>query len=339
MTLKEIAKEAGVSVSTVSRVINKKTPSPASKEVQDKIWSIVRRTGYRPNVNARSLKMGTAGMSASSGTRTLACIFARSGDATSDPFFSQIARAMEAEAYGNNYILKYSFSVHDIAAPDLLRQMKQDQADGVVILGRFKKQLLKDLSQTRQPVLYAGLNNIDSAIDQITCNGYDASLQAMDYLWQLGHRRIAYLGETSHEVRFKGYQEFLARRKSDVGPSFIVNTEQTAEGGYYGACRLLEQTKTLTAVFCANDMTAIGAMRAMKDMGREVPKDISIIGIDDIDLAQYVSPLLTTVHIPLDEIGKQAARTLIDRIEGGHKLPMKVELPFYIVKRQSCRFI
>lgn len=95
-------------------------------------------------------------------------------------------------------------------------------------------------------------------------------------------------------------------------------------------------TTPFSAVFCANDATAVGAIKGFQENGYQVPGDISVIGIDDIEMASYVTPMLTTVHIPINELGRQAAKTLIDRIEKGHSLPYKMELPFSLAKRDSC---
>ena len=135
MTLKEIAREAGVSISTVSRVINKNSTNVASKEVQDRIWEIVRRTGYTPNATARSLKTGAA-KAADSPTRSIACLYARAEDSNSDLFFSTLARSIEKEAFKHNYVLKYSFTGIDIHHPNTFRLITDNHVDGVVVLGR-----------------------------------------------------------------------------------------------------------------------------------------------------------------------------------------------------------
>ena len=98
----------------------------------------------------------------------------------------------------------------------------------------------------------------------------------------------------------------------------------------------MKRTQEMTAIFCPNDLTAIGVMRALQEAGLRIPTDISVISIDDIDMAQYLSPMLTTIHVPLDEMGQTAAKILIDRIQGGHHLPMKISLPFYLAVRESC---
>ena len=98
----------------------------------------------------------------------------------------------------------------------------------------------------------------------------------------------------------------------------------------------MEAKSDITAIFCANDNTAIGAIKAIREKGYRIPEDISIIGVDDIETSQYISPMLTTVHIPMEEMGQLAAKILIDRINGGHRIPLKTLLPFYIAKRDTC---
>lgn len=336
MTLKEIAQEAGVSISTVSRVINQNNTKAASKEVQDRIWEIVRKTGYTPNPTAQSLQKGTNNAE-SRHTHSIACIYARTQNASIEPFWDQLTRSIEQEAFRKNYILKYSFSAFDLKNPITYQTISGNKVDGVAVLGRFDKQLLTLLKQNYRHVVYVGLNNVDEKFDQVTCDGCQASIKAMEHLIQLGHTDIGYIGEKRNEDRYIGYCYALNQHKLPLKPSYVADVLLSSEGGYQGAIKLLKQTKDITAVFCANDLTAIGALRAFRDMGVSVPGNISVISIDDIDTAQYLSPMLTTVHIPLDELGQTTAKTLIDRIEGGHRLPMKICLPFYIAKRESCK--
>lgn len=335
MTLKEIAAEAGISISTVSRVINKSSKSPASKEVQDRIWEIVRRTGYTPNATARDLKMrGFEG--AEPRSRSIACLFARVADAETDTFFSSLARSLEKEAFKHNYILKYSFSAFDIHHPSTFRLISDNHVDGVAVLGRCDKQLLKFLKPYFKSVAYTGLNNLDAKYDQIICDGYQASITAVRHLLSLGHTKIGYIGEVENEDRYRGFCTAMNEAQLPIRKNSIINVPLSSEGGYRGAGLLFDQDAETTAVFCPNDNTAIGAMRAIKEHGLSIPEDISIISIDDIDTAQYLTPMLTTVHVPVEDMGKMAAKILIDRIEGGHSLPMKISLPYYIANRESC---
>jgi len=334
MTLKEIASEAGVSISTVSRVINKNGTNAASKEVQNRIWEIVRRTGYTPNTAARNLKHGIT-TAAEMSPRSIACLFART-DTVSDLFFSSLSRSIEQEAFKRNYVLKYSFSSFDITHPNTFRLITDNHVDGVVILGRCDKPLLKLLKKHFNYVVYTGLNGIEAQYDQIICDGYQATLTAIDYLVKLGHTKIAYIGETEAEARYIGYQDALKSHQFLLQKQYIADVILSSEGGYLGAKKLLAAGCDATSFFCCNDITTIGAMRAFQEAGLKIPGDISIISIDDIDTAQYLNPMLTTIHIPVEEMGQITAKTLIDRIEGGHRLPMKINLPFYIAIRDSC---
>ncbi len=335
MTLKEIAAEVGVSPSTVSRVINKSSKCPASKEIQDKIWEIVRRTGYTPNSTARELKMGGSD-SEGALSRSIACLFARVSDKETDTFFSTLARSIEKEAFRYNYILKYTFSAFDIHHPSTFRLISDNHVDGVAVLGRCDKQLLKFLKQYFRYVAYTGLNNLDAKYDQVICDGCQASITAVNHLIQLGHSRIGYIGETEHEDRYRGYCAALSAARIPLRKELVVNVPLSSEGGYQGALSLLRHDCKATAFFCPNDITAIGAMRAIQEQGLSIPGDVSLISIDDIDTAQYLTPMLTTVHIPVEEMGQMTAKILIDRIEGGHTLPMKINLPYYIANRESC---
>lgn len=335
MTLKEIAKEAGVSISTVSRVINKNGTSAASKEVQDRIWEIVRRTGYVPNTTARNLKTGQA-PDTQAHSRSIACVFARTKDPMNDAFFSSLARSIEQEAFKHNYVLKYVLTSLDIHSPNTFRLVVDNQVDGVAVLGRCDKAMLSFLKKYFNYVVYSGLNNIDAKYDQIICDGFQVALAAMEELFSLGHSRIAYVGETSNENRYEGYCSALATKKLLLRRELVVNVPLSTEGGYQGAQKLLSQSRDFTAIFCPNDTTSIGVMKAIHEAGLRIPKDVSLISIDDIDMVQYITPMLTSMHIPITEMGQMAAKTLIDRIEGGHHLPMKISLPFYISKRESC---
>lgn len=334
MTIKEIASLAGVSASTVSRVINYPGCKAASKEVENRIWQLVRETGYVPNPSARNLKLQSSGTGSNAVSKTIGCILARTN--TSDPFFSQIARGLEKEAMRCGYIVKYIYSYQDIQNPDIRQMIHQTKVEGVAILGRPDSKTRSFLKETYNRIIYTGLNNIDSEFDQITCNAYLASKTAVSYLAELGHVHIAYLGERKNEIRYRGYWDAISQLALPINRELIVDTPLSTEGGYLMAKKLLSSTHKVTALFCANDLTAIGAMKAASELGLKIPEELSVIGIDDIETSQYTTPMLTTIHIPTEELGIVTAKILIDRIETGKRIPMKVELPFQLIRRESC---
>ncbi len=333
MTLKEIAQEAGVSVSTVSRVINQQNTKAASPEVQARIWEIVRRTGYSPNKAARSLKLGTDVEPSEPSPKSIACVYARAHTDMSDPFFSRIAKAVELEAIKSHYYIRGSYTPGDISDTKI---MSQFSPDGVIILGRYDMSVINTISRYCKNIIYTGLVPMDFQYDQVICDGGDVVYTAVSYLNSLGHTQIGFIGEQDREPRFTGYKNALIKLGLPFSQHNTVNVHQTSQGGYDGMKALARSCDDLSAILCANDRTAVGVLHALRKLEYRVPEDISVISIDDIDIAQYMSPMLTTVHIPTEDLGKMAFKTLYDRINSGHRIPLKIVLPYYIAKRDSC---
>ncbi len=341
MTLKEVAEKAGVSISTVSRVINGKSTKTASPEVQERIFRIAAELGYRPNRAAQALKLGDEAVEVLKGRRSIGCIFGRVMSSVDDPFFSRIAKAVEKEISKHGCVMKYSFSASEIESEeDLKKLLDEFRLDGAVILGRLNKNFYRVIRDSYPHVVYSGLNSISPDFDQVICDGYSAALTAVHYLYTIGHRGIGYVGEKTNEDRFKGYFDALSELELEYEKDMVIQTRLSSASGYSAVSRLLAEGRlNASALFCANDTTAIGVIKALKDNGLRVPEDVSVIGIDDIDISQYMSPPLTTVRIPLDEMGRAAGRLLMDRLDNGSGLPMKIELPYTLVRRESCREI
>lgn len=335
MTLKDIAERANVSVSTVSRVINSPDNSFATEEVRERIWKIVHESGYVLNQAARNLKKN-AKNKAKVSSKTISCIFGRTKTPADNPFFAQVARAIEYQSLQMGYVIASSYSAFDIRDKTTLQRILALETDGAIIMGRFENEVRTFLTKHYKNIVYTGLNTISAQWDQVICDGYEAAKTAMQYLIDLGHTRIAYIGETAHEIRYHAYTDALKQNNISFNQTLVSNVPLDANGGYAGAEKLITAVHLMpTAIFCGNDMTAIAAIRKLKEQGIRVPTDISVIGIDNIDISQYVSPLLTTVNIPKEELGKAAVRLLIDRINNTYQLPMKVLLPHQLIVRES----
>lgn len=337
MTLNDISRICGVSASTVSRVLSDKDTKAASKETKERIWEVVRREGYVPNSNAQKLRMRKSAYKTTinNDKKYFACVYARSQD-KKDTFFSELAASIEYEAYKRNYILKYSFYANDMIEKTFADALGSKEISGIIVLGRFENERINEIAEKKRNVVYVALNQATVKHDMVFCNGYKAAELAMETLFDFGHRVIAYIGETNRENRYTAYQKSLSNHDIRVNHRLTVNTKQTLDSSYNAACQLINRAEPFSAIFCANDETAIGTIKALQDNGFMVPEDISVISIDDIEMARYFTPMLTTVHIPINELGKQAVKSLIDRIENGHTLPMKIELPFSLSLRNSC---
>lgn len=337
MTLKTIATLAGVSVSTVSRIINSPDDNFARKEVRDRVWNVIKETGYTPNQNAKDLKLGKT-KTPNTPVGALCCILGRTKTLDDNPFFAQLSRVIEQQAMERGYPVRLSYSVFDIKEAPTLQKIEGMRIDGAIVLGRFDKSAVSFLERHYKNIVYVGRNEISASWDQVICDGYEATRIALGHLLSLGHRRIGYIGETKNEIRYKAYLDILKENGIEQEPCLIAECPQNSvEGGYQGADTLLRQSAASLppAVFCASDIVAIAALRRFKEARIKVPDRISVISIDNIELSSYVSPMLTTVGIPIREMGSIAVQTLIGHIQKQHVLPLKIYLPNKLILRES----
>lgn len=339
-TLKDIAQETGLSISTISRVINDPASTRASEDTKRRIWKAVRAMGYVPNWSARQLRMGDTERDVPRGSeKILACLTTRPFAAT-DPFFIEISQAISSAVLQEGYTLKYLISVHNMDYPSILRSLTDDQIAGIIVLGKAKRDLLVYLHRHFNVAIYCSLNPKENfKYNQVVCDGFSASKAAVQYLIDHGHKKIGYVGEIVDEVRYKGYHSALKESGLEFSWKYIVESELGMDSAYEKVRQKLKADDLPTALFCANDATAIGTMKYLKEMGLSIPDDISLIGIDDIDMSRYVTPMLTTVYVPKTDLGRVSAQMLIDQIEGHYNVPMKVELPFELIERQTVKRI
>lgn len=338
-SIKDVAKLAGVSPSTVSRIVNGGVSAAASLKTQEKIWEAVRKVGYVPNSYAQTLKSG-AEQSVRNDKRKISCIYARTCGPEIDPFFTVLMQAAEVKAFSMGYILQFYYSAIDIQAGRFPypERGSAEEISSALVLGRTDSSTMALLKGFYRHIICAGLNEMDFEVDQVISSGYEAAVKCVEYLHGLGHTRIGYVGETENEQRYLGYCKAMGELGfSDEGlESLVADMPFTPSGGYDAVKLLMERGADFTALLCANDISAAGVYRGLREYRLRVPKDVSVIGINDMETVRYLDPMLTTVHIPLDEMGEMAAKLLIDRIEGGHKLPLKMYLPNRIVCRESC---
>ena len=329
MTLKDIADEVGVSISTVSRVINQKNPHAASPEIQKKIWDAVQRLNYAtPTLRNKLI---------ASSTPVIACLFARDTKTVTDnPFFTGIAQNFEKIALSLNFSTKHYFTAFDIYESNFDKLM-DDDISGVIIIGRHRQDIVQKLYPKVKNIVYTGLMPpISTVYDSVTCDAYKIGEVAANYFINKHHKDIGFIGETENEIRFLGFCDTIQKARIPIIPNWIINVQASIENGYLGMKKLLAQKKRPSAVFCMNDYLAVGAIKAMHDESVRIPEDISIMGVDDIETAAFTTPKLTTIHTPMKELGDIAAKVLIDKITGGHSINLNVTLPFHIVERESC---
>ena len=329
-TIKDVAKLAGVSPSTVSRVLSGEGPSPASEKTKERIWEAVRKTGYSVNESARTLRRKE--MPERRPDQAIDCILARELDYFIDPFLSSLRRVMEAELFKHDYRLRAQFGISD-----LQHRLKDEsqKRDAAIILGRIDTASLKVLKNNYRHLIYTGLQDLDLGIDSVMCSSYAAMCTAIEYLVSLGHQRICYLGETHKEERFTAYCDMLRKYELREEKSLILDVRHTPSDSYEGLKSALDAGLDCTAIICANDVSAVGVLKLLKERRISVPGDISIIGINDEESTRYLDPMLTSMSVPTEEMGNHVVKLLIDRIEQGHYTPVKMYLPCRLITRDS----
>ena len=335
-TLKDIAEKLGISVSTVSRVINGNSVKAANSKLQDKIWQTAKELNYVPNTAAQLLKRSRE--TDRDSLRTIACVFARADTDQSDPFFSEISRALETELLRQGFIMKYSIYNKVLPQSVLETFLKNEKVDGVIILGRPDKKIINLVCKYNKYVVYVGLNKIDGDIDQVICDGYEAGMLALKHLESIGIRKIFYLGETKSEARYKAYKDFMRQRGfSREVDDYTIESSFRLQTAYDKMKTFLKKNILPEGLFCGNDLAALGAIKALTEENIKVPKEISVIGIDDIAMAGFSVPMLTTVSIPKEQLGKKAAKFIVDRILNGNDINVIMMIPFKLVIRESTR--
>ena len=340
-----IAEEAGVSIATVSRVLNNPNYKCSSPKVRDKIWKTAIALNYTPNHAARALKLGDEAQRQK--PYYIGVLMTRMEKATTDPFFNELLRVVESEIHKQVAILTKVwymplFSNDKRCRRENLNRVIEEmydeteqKCDGLIIIGKCNKDAIQILNRRYKSVVSVNRNSTNYEVDEVLCDGQKVAMMAVDYLISLGHKNIAYVGDCYNEARYRGYLEALRRQDIEPEADYIVQTGQTEAEGYAAIQKFMELDDRPTGIYCANDITAIGMLKYLGS-GKSRFYTPSIISSDDIEEAQYTQPMLTTVSLPKDEMGKFAIYLLMDRMRGGHKSVVRTELEGRLMIRNSC---
>ena len=313
-TIKEVARKARVSVATVSRVLNN---SPLVKaDTRRKVLKIVKELEYFPNVFARGLSKNK--------TEIIGLVVPPSPFLFSAYFFNEILRGVEFTVSRNNYKLLLNVDQSGFEKNGVATLFDQRQVDGVIIVAMPLDALAKTgLKDKKFPLVLIGTHA--PKFNCVYADNINGAFSATRHLIDLGHRRIAIINGVMNgsdgQERFRGYKKALLRNNIEYRQELVGVGNFRQEDAYKSMKDLLHLKPLPTAVFIANDLMAIGAMKAVREKGLRVPNDVSIVGFDDIDLATFVDPPLTTIRQPMFDIGRVAVEnliTLIDKKESKH---------------------
>ena len=214
----------------------------------------------------------------------------------------------------------------------------EENKDGLIIIGRCNPLALKKLNQKYRSVVSVNRNSTNYEVDEVLCDGKKIAQMAVEHLISLGHRNIGYIGGCRNEDRYVGYLDTLKKNNLDVIPEYVVETDQTEREGYEAMEKLLKSEDCPTGIYCANDITAVGILKYLRKC-RNLYFTPSIIASDDIEEAQFTKPMLTTVGLPKEEMGRFALYLLLDRMKGGHSGVVRMELSGKLLVRNSCSHV
>ncbi|HOA24319.1 MAG TPA: LacI family DNA-binding transcriptional regulator, partial [Aggregatilineales bacterium] len=330
LTLEDIARMAGVSRSTVSRVLNEH-PN-VRQEVRERVWEVIRRTGYHPNAAARTL--------ASQRSWVIGLVLPRSVSSFfTDPYFPHLTQGIAQACNQHNYTLSlFLVATKEDEEKIFPRVSRKGSLDGILVQsGEIGDQLIDRLVESSVPLVIIGRPFHTEGVSYIDVDNVSAAETAVRHLLELGRRRIGLISgpfnTTVGRDRYDGYLHALASYGIDVDRALVAEADFTEVGGYTAMQRLLPAKPD--AVFAASDLMAIGAMRAARDAGLRVPEDIAFVGFDDLPIATMASCPLTTIRQPVAEFGVKAVETLIDVIENGLEPPRQVIMGTELVVRAS----
>lgn len=328
VTLEEIARASGFSISTVSRALT--NPNyPVNAATRQHIVEVAHAMGYKPNLAARSLRTDQ--------TNTIGII----ADDILSPFVPPIIRGIQDYLREHDYL---SLIINSDWDPDIeqdaINALISRPVDGIVFTESSHLAINENLRQSGRPYVFAHRLFGSTIPNSVVPDDHYGATLAVRHLVNLGHQRIAMIkgreGWHSASRRFAGYQAELAAQNIAFDPELIQQGDWEYEGGYQAARKLLAVTPAPTAIFAANDLMALGAICAAQDSGLRVPQDVAVVGYDNREFTRIIRPTITTVSMPVYEMGHTAAELLLNQIRDGQQDFEEIKIKGRLHIRESC---
>lgn len=337
-TIKDIAMKANVSSSTVSRVLNNDETLSVAEETRQRIFAVAHELDYKP-VRKRQDKMQK-----SNENYRIGIILSRTHEEElDDPYYLSIRKGVESQCslQGINTTKVIRLNEHD---PDQIIS-KCSELDGLIVIGRISLEVIERLTGRLDKVVFIGHLHDEDKFDSVIFDFEKATTRAIEHLIGLNYKRIGYLGGQEREyltnqkmkIEDKRHSTFIKvmKEKGLLNEDLVFISEYNMSAGYNAMKEIIKSGKKVDAFFIGNDSMAIGALRALQEVGKHVPNDVAIVSFNDIEMAKFTNPPLTTVKVYTEEMGITAVKQLMDRLKG-REIPMKVVLPTELVVRESC---
>ena len=335
VTIKDVAKLANVATSTVSRVIS---DNPIiSKKTKDKVREAMEQLGYHPNLNARSL--------ANKSSKALGIVLPNATHAVfQNPFFTEVLRGISMKAHEKGYVLYLSTGqTQDQILEDVIRMVQGKRVDGVILLHSLvEDRVVSYLKELDFPFVLIGKPFKESkSINYVDNDNFRASQKATEYLINMGHNRVAFIGGSFDLVvtidRLEGYTNALTKKGIRYRNEYVVRQQFVKEGGQNAIAALMSLSEPPTAIVVADDVMTWGVYQMLYKLGLSIPNDISIVSFNNLMISEVSVPPMTTVDINIFGLGSEATNLLIEQIKQPELKKRSILLPYQLIKRESCR--
>lgn len=344
VTLKDVAQRAKVSIGTVSRVFN--NHSNVNRDIRERVLQAASELGYIGLARRSSCSPHKA-----SRLKEIGFFFyldqPKSSKESLAPFWANILHGAEVEAHTSHIRLTYqTINRQSEESFSLLNRLYELRLEGILLVGPADAETIDAIRTAAIPLVLVDNYIRRPSLDAVLSDNFEGTIEAVEYLLSEGHSRIAFIGaflsprlypeHTPYTIewRAKGYRSALQRAGLPVDDELIVAYDLSSEGGYEACMRLLEKGMPCSAICCANDPTAMGVLRALRDAGIRVPEDISVVGFDD-DMAEHLTPPLTTLRVNKEAMGAAAVRRLIARVNDPQAISTTSILGVELIKRGS----
>lgn len=332
-SIRDVAKYAGVSITTVSRIINKDQSFSITKETKDKVYEAIAVLNYDIPDSYKSRK---------SKKNSIGCIQRLTIEGNKDNFFSIITSGVKEHLNTHGINLKFSFTQLDFDYNEF-ENIFQTYPLGLILMGDVSEAAYNFLKSKIKHIV--GIETTYDDIDSIRYNRFNAGIEAVTHLVEYGHTKIAYIDSNiiqdnlNNLGEFEAYLRVMEHKNLEINPNWIVNCKWHRDTCFNETIKLLQSENKPTALFVASEEMAISSMAAIHSLGLKIPEDISVIAISDIEEASYLTPPLTTVNIPQKEMGKLATEILLHRINGDNTITKQVYVPSKLTIRNSVKKI
>lgn len=338
--IKEVAKLAGVSPATVSRIVNGDKTYKTTDETRNRVWKAVEELNYVPNQAAKNLSFQKGRSSPSQTDYKIGCILCVTTEKYSDPYYMAILSGLEAKLNEEGMPLSVLKTTSELEDKTVFLNLLGQKLSGLVIMESLSNDMYKQIKENVQNIV--GIDTIHKDIDNICYDRFDAAEKAVSYLIDLGHKRIGYLGSSSSgdirkEKRYMGYLSALSEAGIAEDLNIIKDTKWSRKQCYKSTLEILDSENPPTAIFAASDLMGLIALNAIYERGLCVPDDIAVIGVSNIEMTKYSNPPLSTIEVPMKEMGIAAAEQLLYRLKGTDSSPRTIILPTNLIVRESTQ--